>query len=527
MNFVSSSQHSGTRMRQQLILIVAAFLLVLTITVTRSGNKVDKSVSGFDQVNKADEEDFENSRTGGINTIPLSEQPADIFGDTPTYDPKKPDLIVHVGPLKTGSNDMMQEIKRYTKNLKTDQYTVLDALDGFHEACQHELSLIREKYSLMSEKKLKKAKPLAMMIKELPCWKSVLNAIEPFKASYVTPTLGNETSIGLKKKAVIICDEQLAKQLLPDVYQIGPAAMEWTTIRDTIMNDFNFVIIVSYLRYYEWLPSAKAATEQYHIVQHTSSVPRLARWPGEREHGMLLEPLFPHFVNNAMQKIDIPYTGRIIDMYRPYVSKIKILNLHVPDQSIATTFVCDVLESATTTCTASQKDDYIKIDNDPSVLKNPIALIMNTTEDTKWYDFQLYDELATTAMKRGLVRSRRVTRTIATSTTQYYVEQYLKIQPRTALPLSCPNSEQLRHFLDESLAYERTLLGSDFASAIKQHHKDEYQRMVDKNMFCSINMRAVLRQVNWRNFFRHLSNQSAQRIQAGGKPFPTRKAILR
>jgi hypothetical protein len=185
------------------------------------------------------------------------------------------------------------------------------------------------------------------------------------------------------------------------------------------------------------------------------------------------------------------------------------------------------LESATSTCAASQKDDYIKIDSNATALRDPIAAIMNTTDDMKWYNFQLYDELVTTAAKRGLVRNRRVTRTLATTTTQYYVEQYLQLQPRTSLPLACPNVEQLHHFLDESLAYERTLLGNDVSKSMIRHHKDEFQSMVDNKMYCSINMRAVLRQVNWRSFFRHLSNQSAQRIQAGGKPFPTRKAYLR
>jgi hypothetical protein len=527
MNRIMVSQHSGARMRQQMILVAVGILVAVIILFTRSGKTVDKSESGFDQVSKADEEDFENTRTGNINTLHLSEQPADAFGDIPTYDPRKSDLIIHVGPLKSGTEEFRRDISKYTKNLKADDYTMLKGMDGFHEACQQELSSIREKYSLLSDKKLKKMKSFDATIRELSCWKSVLDTLQPYRATSRSVTSSNSSISSImdtKKKSVIVCDEQLAKQFLPDVYQIGPSAMEWITIRDTIMNDFNIVIVVSYLRYYEWLPSAKAASEQYHIVQHTSSVPRLARWPGDMEHGMLLEPLFPHFVTNAKQKIDIPYTDRMVDLYRPYVSKVEVLNLHIGDQSITTTFLCNVLNSATTACAASRKDDFVLLDGNPSILKNPTAVTFNTTSDKKWYNFQLYDELVTTAAKRGVIRNRRVSRTTATVTTQYYVEQYLKLgEARQALPLTCPDPESLRHFLDQSLAYERTVAGKEFAQLNVQQHKEEFQKLVDHKMFCSINMRAVLREYNWRMFFRHLSNDSAPRTQAGGKPFPTRR----
>ena len=49
-----------------------------------------------------------------------------------------------------------------------------------------------------------------------------------------------------------------------------------------------------------------------------------------------------------------------------------------------------------------------------------------------------------------------------------------------------------------------------------------FWQLSEKHVFCSINMRAVLRQGEWRAFFRHLTNKSAIRIQAGGKPGPVR-----
>jgi hypothetical protein len=501
---ISMTQHDGTRMRQQIVLVVAVFLGMLTIWQVRSARNLNNSVTGFDNVNAADEENFEGALGGGINTVSLSELPADSFGETPMYNPSKPDLIFHVGPLKTGVEELSKELRKYQSDLRTDRFEILKSLDGFHESCQKELSYVRQQFNSLSEKAKSKTRPLQESIRSVPCWKSVLNALKSFRS----------------KRSVLISDSHLSNQFLQDVFQVGPATLDWISVRDTLMADWNIVIVVSYLRYYEWLPAAKAATEQLHLVQHSSLPPRLARWPGDREKGMLLEPLFPHFIRNAAEKLDIPYTARTIDMYRPYVPRTKVLNMYTQNQSIATTFLCDVLDSAKTACESSRKNDALKVDEDETALVGPRTTILNTTGDITWYDFQLYDELVTTAAERGLIRSKRVTRTTATATTQYYVEKYLKLEARQSLPLTCPPPEQWRRFLDESLAYERSLLGIDIFKANVRNHRQEFQSMIDNKMFCSINMRAVLRQQHWRTFFRHLTNLSAQRIQAGGKPGP-------
>jgi hypothetical protein len=497
--------HDGTRMRQQIILVVAVFLGILTIWQVRSSRNAGNSATGFDNVNTADEENFEGALGRGINTVSLSELPADSFGETPTYDPSKTDLIFHVGPIKTGVEEISKELRKYQNDLKTDRIEILKSLDGFHESCQKELSYVRQQFNSLTEKAKSKTKPLQESIRSVPCWKSVLNALKPFRKN---------------KRSVLISDSQLSKQFLQDVFQVGPAPLDWIAVRDTLMDDWNIVVVVSYVRYFEWLPAAKAATEQVHLVQHSSLAPRLARWPGDREKGMLLEPLFPHFVRNAVEKLDVPYTARTIDLYRPYVSKAKVLNMYTQNQSIASTFLCEVLDSAKTACDASRSDDALKLDKNEAALAGPRTAILNTTGDITWYDFQLYDELVTTAAERGLVRTKRITRTTATATTQYYVEKYLQLEARQSLPLTCPPPEQWRRFLDESLAYERSLLGIDIFKANVRNHRQEFQYMVDNKMFCSINMRAVLRQQHWRTFFRHLTNLSAQRIQAGGKPGP-------
>ena len=152
--------------------------------------------------------------------------------------------------------------------------------------------------------------------------------------------------------SLIVSDERFSQQL-GDVYKIGPAVLDWVAIKETI--SWNVIVAASYRVYHEWLLEAKAAAEQVHLQQHSAALPRLARWPA-KEHGMLLEPMFPHFVNDAVHKLDVPDTRRILKLYTPYVSEVKILNLQVPNQSPTTTFLCDLIRAATS-CEKSKQQD--------------------------------------------------------------------------------------------------------------------------------------------------------------------------
>lgn len=503
----STQQSSRTRLILLLLGILAAVAFWHVAIRDASGDDA-ANASGLANVNAEDEEDFVTSMKSAINTFKLPD--ATDFGAS-AYDGAKPSLILHVGPIKTGVGALHEELlAKHKEALETDRFVLMPSTEGLHEACQNELSLVRQSYP----NKKKQTKTVNQVLSEVPCWKSFLDALAPF---YETGT------------SVIISDEQLSKQLLPNVHGIGPAVLDWITLRDTVMPDWNVVVVASYRRYYEWLPAAKAAAEQVHLQQHSASPPRLARWPGNREKGMLLEPLFPHFVRNAVEKLDVPYTPRLVDLYRPYVSQTKILNLYAKDQSVVSSFVCDILDAATTACAASRKRDTQQTTTATISEQSRMAILDAKADkdwsDKDWSDFQLFDELVTAAADHTVLRTKYVTRSIATATTQYYVEQYLHMQARD-LPLSCPSADQSSQFLDESVAYEKTLLpDNNFYKAAAKEHRAAFDAV--GTQFCSINMRAVLRQRHWRTFFRHLTNTSAVRIQAGGEPGPGRKLLSR
>lgn len=489
-----------------------AFVAILwhrTFSSRRASFSKGEDASGFGNVAAGDEEDF--AVNSALNTVKLLDQTDFV---APPLDLMKPSLILHVGPIKTGVEALARdELSQLKAELDIDDYVLLPQMAGLHETCQRELSLLREDFIMKRKKKKKQSKKLEEIITEFPCWKEVLDTLAPYNTT---------------RTSVIVSDELLSHQLISYVESIGPAVMDWITIRDTLMRDWNVIVVVSYRRFFEWLPSAKASAEQAHKVQRTDSAPRLARWPGS-DKGMVLEPLFPHFVrNNAIDKLDVPYTPRIVQLYQPFVSATRILNLYTPDQSVRTSFVCDILDHAEAACAASKTRDER---NTPGQRPDLIASTSRnalwndfTKSDQAWFDFQLFDELAVVASQHNYIRTKFVSRTTATETTQYYVETYRKETPRKDLPLVCPNVNELNHFLDQSLTFERQLLPQFVALHKDTAEKEHRQSFAEVgNGFCSINMRKILRQVEWRTFFRHLTTKSAARIQAGGEPGPARK----
>jgi hypothetical protein len=434
-----------------------------------------------------EEEDFASSPRSAVNQIEL---PNPYNWEKTAYNAMNPTMILIVGPIETGISQLDAQLRATHEDLFRDNYVVADnqTSQALHTTCQLELNQVRMQYDMKTKKRGKLSEKLAAV----PCWRSFLEKLKVLEAS---------------SSSFIISDEWMSQQLA-DYHGIGPAVLDWLSLRETIPN-WNVQVVVGYRRFYEWILAAKAAEEKIHLQQHTSLPPKLARWPGHtRERGMLLEPLFPHFIQDAVKKLDVPDTKRIKEMFEPYVQDLQILNVHKPP-SMRTEFVCNILKNAATACAESQnheeEDSRIELELDGD-----------------WADYQLLDELVTTAAQRNFIRYKHVTRITATETTQYYVEKRLR---KTAhqLPLSCPDQTQLDRFLKDSQKYEQEIAPDFYKNGGgSKQLRDNFRSLVKQKVFCSLNMRQVLRERQWRQFFRHLTNQSAQRIQAGGEPGPVR-----
>jgi len=471
-------------------------------------NSHKNAVDGFEQVTADEEEDFTASSSNSITTVDLASYADLQLPPPPAISADKPNLILHVGPIKTGVErlaqalvnspelkDALQEdqyviaMNREASSNTTSSYTSPVDTSALHYDCQHELNEIRRQF--LTSKKHLHHHTLPETIARVPCWKAFLEELEPLKQSQTN---------------VVIADEQLSSKVILDAVAVNGAAaiLDWDTVRETLFPDWNVIVVINYRRYYQWLLSAKAAAEQVHLLQqHSQTAPRLARWPAH-ERGMLLEPLFPHFVQGAEHKLDVPYTHRLVQLYPPqFVSAVRLLNLHSGDYGnhMVTQFLCDVLPDAAAACAAAHS----------SVLPSNDELL-ETAADAKWYDFELIDELVNEAQHRMYLRWRHCSRTAATITTEYYVTQHLHLQPRQ-LPLQCPLEPAAQAFLDESVHYEQRLLGEQHAAA--DHAKEYWDWARTTQLLCNIDMGGILKQSQWRAFFRHLTNRSADKIRSG------------
>lgn len=514
------------RKRLRQVLLVVGIVAVATFWYARNQflvNNSDKDATGFDSVSDDAEEDFVSSMRTAITTVQLPEK---ILFDKPQMDSNKPNLILHVGPVKAGVEQLAREIMQAQPLLKealqNDNYVVVfpstsvesdDAAQvetpykspidtsALHYACQNELNEVRIQWKLS---KHDRKHTLEEYIERVPCWSKFLSQLQTFQNTNTN---------------VVIADEQLSSKVILEAEAVNgePAILDWLTLRDTIMKDWNVIVVITYRRYYQWLLAAKARAEQLHLEQHSAQLPRLARWPGY-ENGMLLEPLFPHFVQDAVQKLDVPYTYRIQQLYQPFVVDVRLINIHDDWSSMVPSFLCDVLPSATNACATSQQlmDTNKLATNDQ---------LLGVDADLKWYDWQLYDELVNEAAHRMFLRWKHCTRTAATITTEYYVKTHLGKSARD-LPLQCPGQAAAQRFLDESLQYEQHLLPASFATAERSGHSKEFWDWArSSKQICSINMGQVLHRAEWRSFFRHLTNQSADKIRSGERKPGTPKML--
>lgn len=476
---------------QRLLFVVGALAVMVFYGLPGSSSR-SKELASM-ELNEDNQEDFATSKRSSVNTIKLPVRP-DFMSEP--FDSTKPNLILHVGPVKTGTKKLHEQLMDMNQALQTDKMVVLDDttfdISALYSTCQQVLVDTRDSYNSKKFISLSKPKPLASQLASIPCWKRFLTSLDPYRQQGMS---------------VIVSNDLLSQQFLPDVTGIGPAVLDWVSVKETLMKDWNIVVIATYRRYFDWLPSAKAADEQVHLQQRTSELPRLARWPGT-DNGMILEPMFPHFFKNGAEKLDVPYTTRIRELYKPYVSEVKVLDMYSKGQSVRTTFLCDMV-NATSSCSLSKQKDV----QDAKEFLEPEA-ILETQADSKWREFQIYDELVTNAASHGLLRTKFCTRTTAIATTQYYVEHYLEIKPRIDLPVTCPPENALHFFLDESLRYEKAV----GVSSDTEEHVQAFQIVAEREEFCNINMRKLFRERSWRAFFRHLNNNSAKRIQAGGTP---------
>jgi hypothetical protein len=179
----------------------------------------------------------------------------------------------------------------------------------------------------------------------------------------------------------------------------------------------------------------------------------------------------------------LPYTDKIVDLYRDLGDQVRIMNMHLDNMEVTSNFVCEILPNAANACQASL--------NQTKQNFNPSSQM----------DYQL---IAVDAVDRGLLGKSKLDRGRVVQTIKQYHKKELGSRP---LPLECMDQVSLEAFLAESMRLERELV-PEFYAAHEEQHRKNFWNAAAKNKFCSINTTAVLIDPDWLSLFARLKMES-------------------
>ena len=260
---------------------------------------------------------------------------------------------------------------------------------------------------------------------------------------------------------MILSKESLSDWTSNDHSDASYRSFFWSRMA-TALHGWNVTVLVTYRRYYEWLPSAY--TQHLYHTQIQKNAP----WPDA------VLPTFAQFLEDVLENRrppPYPYLDTMLQFKFPTNWNVRVLNLHNTNHAIVETLLCEVFQ-ARNTCNSYQQ----------------IA-----PKRTSQSDALFYDRLNVQATLWGwLSGGRRFARMKAT---RRFVEQHLSNMPK-----ECPDKALLARFLERSLALEQQILvGHGGDHRIDQRH--DFWNSTDR--FCTPNASSVLLQESkrWKEFY--------------------------
>jgi hypothetical protein len=382
---------------------------------------------------------------------------------------QKPQLVIHVGPPKTATTTIQRTLsmRQWEKVLALDNYTYTGAyykqgdarpykeplpvhLKLINRTCHRAMRAVRENVLQWDQ-----TATLRNALGDLPCVQQMIEAVEPFQR---------------KRQSLIISDETIQ------------VSFDFESIHALLRDDWDVSIVVGYRRYVHWLPSAKQQAERW-----TPEKTRLNKWASKG--GLAIQGIFPdHWKSRASNGLPYMYTDSILAAVPPQLS-IQIMNMHMPNSSVRSTFLCEALPLAFHACAASRTRDRIEHNE---TISNPAQSLA-------------YDRIVMAAEAAGLIRKPNCRpmprRHQVVVKAQQYHEQVMN-QTDLDFPVVCPSDTEYEAFLQESLNYEKIILPHFYNSKPgAEAHTAEFWEAVATKKYCDVDTARVLGEPHWISFF--------------------------
>eukprot|EP00529_Nitzschia_sp_RCC80_P005887 CAMPEP_0113470346 /NCGR_PEP_ID=MMETSP0014_2-20120614/16393_1 /TAXON_ID=2857 /ORGANISM="Nitzschia sp." /LENGTH=1026 /DNA_ID=CAMNT_0000362903 /DNA_START=63 /DNA_END=3140 /DNA_ORIENTATION=- /assembly_acc=CAM_ASM_000159 len=368
---------------------------------------------------------------------------------TTTTTTKRPYLLLHVGPQKTGSSTL--------QSAWDIMATTLEEQDNYH--VEH----ITPEHG------------------DFECDVGPWGGFRDCKAGKVLKdTVATAHSKG---QNLILSDENLDQRF------VGP-------LRDLIDESmWQVKVVVVYRRIYEWLVS------WYNQINKTTNVDSEGkvlideqgnpyreehkRWPDE---GGVNVKTFTDWYKEYIQywqPTELISKHRSVEFYNLYESTfpnvVTIYNMNqVPSGNFVTDFMCNVVENATQSCTALQNNEIELPTVNPSVKLG-------------------HDILAVAAYKAGLV-DRTLSRQDVVAAISKYVDDN-----HVLFPIEC-NDEVVDQIRDWFFGSEAVMFPDEWSGSKREELFGVFDSFVAKGKLCDIDVSKTLEDKNWKDFFRSLGN---------------------
>jgi len=371
---------------------------------------------------------------------------------------KKKNLVIHVGPQKTGSTTLQEAwTKPYgliSESLIDDNYYYhyINAYQGFFDC---DLGKFGGYHNCTAASKLKDI---------------IKNAVN-------------------SGKNLLLSDENLDDQF--------PAAL-----RDVIdENEWDVTIIVVYRRIHQWLTSwynqinkTTNKDSKGNVLLNDNDIPyrvEHTNWPDEGgQHIPSFTTWYKEFTRywDHSELVSKHRSISFMNAYRPYFNNIVVHNMH-QDGDLVTNFMCDSVPDAIHCCNRMKNLGQASRDN------------MSINLD--------YDILAVKARENGFITNSFLSRKEVVFAIENFIESTGKLIPRT-----CDKNmiNEIQRWLFDS---EEAMFNESLSDQRAQDLEETFESYVEKGKLCDADFDQVFSDIQWLNFFKNLDHRPHLVIHVG------------
>lgn len=383
---------------------------------------------------------------------------------------ERPKLVIHIGPHKTATTTTQTELTFFQDRLALDNYVYLGRL--YHPYSNSERMVLNRTPDSTLQTYFRDMFQKCWKPTKVECVKDLRDLLHSQFKTFDRPMPN-----------LLISDEALLK--LYDDQKNSDRNENYIMLKEILGRDFDIVIVVTYRRFYEWLPSAK------HQKDKPTGESSKTMWPGKSRTGTSPQPLFPE--NQTMSSIidswsrEHFFTESTYETLREIAAPnfvVKVVHMY-SKMSVRTNFLCNAIPNAAQSCRSSRREDAVlrearintrsgeenvDIIRYPSALFDALATAAVSFIDThKWERQKVSKMLRDHYYSASLAFNNRLYQQEASVPEDQHGSRKFATTNPWQLPIICPSLSRLDELLHHSLALESKLLPRLFRKSAIEH----------------------------------------------------------